>query len=199
VPTFTAADLEYLHASFTTLPALCAGRMETPERVSALVEEGLLPRPSYVLDDGTGLFPADYFRLVDEAGSPARVPAHFARRYVAACRSERRDPGDLDADWDAYLSGIYGVCLREVTPETIVRKAALVSSLCELLVLARPDDPAWRDRLRAQVDELSLLEREFAPDFDRDPARFGRPPTRDLLIGTAHDRFPDVFAARRAA
>jgi hypothetical protein len=37
-------------------------------------------------------------------------------------------------------------CLREVTPEAIARKTVLASSLCELLVLARPADPEWRER-----------------------------------------------------
>jgi hypothetical protein len=36
------------------------------------------------------------------------------------------------------MDGVYGVCLQDVTPETIARKAKLVSSISELLMLARP-------------------------------------------------------------
>jgi Family of unknown function (DUF6058) len=88
----------------------------------------------------------------------------------------------------------YGVCLRELTPETIVRKTDLVSSLCELLVLARPTSREWRRSLREQVEELDELERNFAPDFDRGAGQ-ERLPTRDLLITAARERYPDVFSA----
>jgi DNA-binding transcriptional ArsR family regulator len=44
-------------------------------------------------------------------------------------------------------------------------------------------------RLRRDVDELDALERQFSPDYDRQ--RFERPPSRDLLIKTAHERYPD--------
>ena len=46
--------------------------------------------------------------------------------------------------------------------------------------------------MRREVWELDALEREFAPDYDRG-GRFGKPPTRDLLIRQAHDRYPDLF------
>lgn len=105
---------------------------------------------------------------------------------------------DVAGEWESYLSGIYGVCLREVTPETIVRKGELVRSVCELLMLATPADPEWRRLLGEQVGELDALEREFAPDYDRDPRRFGRPPTRDLLIAAARERYPEVFVTTAA-
>jgi Family of unknown function (DUF6058) len=189
----TAADIAYIRADYVTLDELCAERDEEPADVRRLIAEGVLPRPSYVLQDGSEMFASDYFRLVDDAGGPAALRAHFADRLRAA------GGDDLASDWQAYLAGIYGVCLRDVTPETIVRKARLVSSLCELLMLARPADPEWRERLRAEVDELDELEREFSPDYDRDEARFGRKPTRDLIITTARERHPDVFLPEPAA
>jgi hypothetical protein len=192
--TFTAADLAYIRANYLTLAELCAGRTETPEQVQALIDQGVLPRASYLLDDGTGIFPADYFGLVDEAGGPDRLREHFARRHDVAARAAHAHPDELDHDWTAYLAGTYGVCLREVTPEAIVRKSVLVSSLCELLVLARPRSSDWRKALRMQVEELDDLEREFAPDYDRDEGQ-ERPPTRDVLIEGARERFPDVFGA----
>ncbi|TML50828.1 MAG: hypothetical protein E6G21_08865 [Actinobacteria bacterium] len=85
-----------------------------------------------------------------------------------------------------------------MTPEAIVRKAGLVSSLCELLVLERPADPEWRERLRTEVDELAELEREFSPDYDRSEERFGRKPTRDLIVAAARERYPDVFSRERS-
>ena len=189
----TAADVAYIRANYLTLDELCAGRDEEPADVRRQIAEGLLPRPSYVLEDGSEMFPSDYFRLVDDAGGPAALRAHFADRLRAA------GGDDLASDWQAYLAGIYGVCLRDVTPETIVRKARLVSSLCELLVLARPADPEWRERLRAEVDELDELEREFSPDYDRNAERFRRKPTRDLVITAARERYPEVFSAELAA
>jgi hypothetical protein len=146
-----------------------------------------------VLEDGTGMFPTDYLRLLEDAGGVERLYEHFAARHRAASLEAGTDPRGVDLDWDGYLRGVYGACLREVTPETIVRKNALVSSVCELLVLARPASEEWAEQLRARVSELDALEREFSPDFDRQ-RRFGRLPTRDLLVAGARQRFPHVFA-----
>jgi hypothetical protein len=56
----------------------------------------------------------------------------------------------------------------------------------------------WRRQLRREVWELGTLERDFAPDYDR-TGRFGRPPTRDMLIAAARERHPEVFAVRAGA
>jgi hypothetical protein len=187
---YTAADLDYLRENYFTLEQVCAERPERPEEIRALIAEGRMPKPSYVLDDGTELFPADYFRFVDEAGDPGALRARFAERLEAAGGAE-----DLDLHWRTYMDGVYGVCLWDVTPETIARKAKLVSSISELLMLARPAEDDWRRRLRDEVEELDALERQFTPDYDRDEARFGRKPTRDLLINAARERYPKVFTA----
>lgn len=194
---FTDADIAYLRAGYTTLERLCAGRRETPAEVADLIDRGLLPRPFYELEDGTGLFPADYFRLVDDAGGPHRLRAEFARRHRSATRAAARAADTLEPDWEAYLAGAYGVCLREVTPKAIVRKGVLVSAVCELLVLARPGSGAWRAELRAAVEELDELERAFTPDHDRSPAQ-ERAPTRDLLVTAARARHPQAFAGAEA-
>jgi Family of unknown function (DUF6058) len=190
---YTAADLDYLRANYFTLEQVCAKRPDSPEEIRALIAKCRLPKPSYVLDDGTELFPADYFRFVDEAGGPAGLRARFAERLEAAGAAV-----DLDLHWQTYMNGIYGVCLWDVTPETIARKAKLVSSISELLMLARPAEADWRQRLRDEVEELDALERQFAPDYDRDEERFGRKPTRDLLIDAARERYLDVFAPEMA-
>ena len=190
---YTDADLAYIEANYSTLEELCADRDESAGDVRRLIEQRRLPRPSYVMDDGTEMYPHDYFRLPDEAGGVEQLRSHFDGRLRAA------GDDDVDEQWEGYLSGIYAVCLRDVTPETIARKTKLVTSLCELLVLAKPRDPEWRDRLRREVDELDELEREFAPDYDRNEERFGCKPTRDLVIATARERYPEVFGRAPAA
>jgi hypothetical protein len=183
----TDADLAYISANYRTLDEICEGRTEAPEDVRKLIAARKLPQPSYVLQDGTGMFPADYFRLFDEAGGVDRLREHFASRHRAA------EGRDFEQDWEMYLDGIWGICLRDVTPETIVRKNTLVNSLCELLVLARPRYDDWRHALREQVNELDELEHQFTPDFDRSE-EMDRLPTRDLIIATARERYPQVFA-----
>src|SRR5215208_1358396 len=173
----TQRDLDYIRAHFVPLE----------EGVQQAIERGVLPRPSYVLPDGTQMVPADYLALVD-------VRPSVERRYLAAGGT----PVELEEAWAGYMSGTYGVCLEQVTPETIVRKSILVDSLTALLADPREDAVNWRDALRDQVEELDRLERDFAPDYDRNVERFGRPPTRDLLIKGARERFPDVFASRVA-
>lgn len=185
---FTERDLTYIRANYVPLEQICF------DHVRAQIDRGLLPRPSYVLDDGTDMVPVDYFRLLDEAGAPAALGAEFERRHAAACREQCADPAQLKDDWGGYMSGMYGVCLRDVTPETIVRKGALVDSLTQLLAEPRWDDAKWRELVRTQVDELDELEREFAPDYDRQPERFGRPPSRDVLIEANRERFPELFS-----
>jgi hypothetical protein len=182
------ADVAYVRHNFRSLEELCAGRAETPADVRQLTASGVLPQPSYVLDDGTEMFPADYFRLADEAGGPERLREHFAERYRAAGET----PEGFEEEWDGYLSGVYGVCLKDPTPETIVRKTALVESLTKLLDEPQPEDEAWRAQLRQQVDELDALELAFSPDYDRSD-RFEQPPTRDRLIVAARERYPRAF------
>jgi hypothetical protein len=186
--TFTSADVAYIRDGFLTLEEVCADRPEIAEHVRALIAAGVLPRPSYVLDDGTEMFPDDYFRLVDEAGGPGRLREAFDERFLAA----GGPPDELERIRSAYLDGIFGICLREVTPETIARKIELVASLRGLLTAPRPDEPEWRETLRAQVEELDALEKEMAPHFDRRD-HLQRPPTRDFLIRAARGLYEDVF------
>jgi hypothetical protein len=186
---YTPGDLEYLRESYVTLDELCDDRRESPAEVRALIAAGSLPRPSYVLDDGTELYAEDYFRFIDEAGGPGGLADAFEERLRASGAGD-----DLALHWEAYLEGTYGVCLWDVTPETIARKSKLVSSISELLMLARPSHEDWRRRLRDEVEELDALERPFTPDYDRDEKRFGRKPTRDLLITAARVRYPELVA-----
>jgi uncharacterized protein DUF6058 len=183
----TSADVEYIRENFVSLDELCAVRGQSPDRVRALIAGGTLPAASYVLEDGTEMVPAEYFELVDEAGGEGGLRGLFARRYVAAAGDD-----EVGSEWEGYLSGAYGVCLRHVTPENIARKSALVVEIEGLLAAPQPEDADWRASLRASVDELDELERPFAPDYDR--ARWG-PSSRDRCITGARERYPEVFSA----
>lgn len=197
-PHFAEADRAYVRANYFTLEELCADRDEDPAEVRHLIDEGLLPQPSYSVD-GTGMFPADYFKLYDDAGGAEGLRELFEERYRAAAKSHPKlgTPEAIDTAWQAYLRGTWGQCLRQVTPEVMVRKRALVDSLCKLIALPRPRTSEWQDRLRAEVAELDQIEREFAPDYDRAEEWNERRPTRDLLIDVARQRFPEVFAGER--
>jgi hypothetical protein len=187
---FSDADVAYIRENFVTLDELLADRDETPERVHELIRSRVLPLPSYTLDDGIEYFPANYFTFPDSAGRPDEHEPAFWARYerAVAVAGVQHDPGD----WDAYLSGVYSTCLREVTPETIVDKERLIRRIEALLQAPRPDDSGWRRSLRESVDELDELERPFC-DFDRE--RAGGTVTRDRFITTPRQRYPDVFAA----
>jgi lipoyl(octanoyl) transferase len=193
-PVLAAADIAYAREAFVPLADLCERRGEDPARVDAEIEAGRLPRPSYVLGDGTELVPEEYFALSDEAGGLQAVGAAFAARYEAAAARERVPLPSAEDEWQEYLSGLYGVCLKHVSPETIVRKSALVLELEALLEDPKPDDELWARELRTGVDELDALERPFAPDYDR--LRFGGPSSRDRLITAPRERYPEIFAAR---
>jgi hypothetical protein len=188
---FTDADVVYLRSTFATLDDICAGRPETPAEVRVLIVERRLPRPSYVLEDGTEFVPRDYFALADAAGGVDRLRDEYERRYRATLR---RHGLSFDADlferrWEQYLDGISGMCMREVTPETIIRKRMLIDAIEGLLADPRTEDDRWAAGLRSNVDELDSIEKEFAPDYDR--ARFV--PTRDTYIRDVRARYPELW------
>jgi len=134
--------------------------------------------PAYVLDDGTEMFPAGHFSMV--AGRD-----DFIRRH-----------GGVDAaeDYDAWLTGIYGVCLREPTPENIALKGELVARIEAALASPDVDDPEWRAALRIDIDTLDSIERPFAP---LDTMRLGAPPSRQRLIDWPRQRWAWLTAANR--
>lgn len=184
----TAADIRYVRSHYVTLDQLARGVGE------ADWPGARLPRATYQLADGTLWYPRDWWRLHDEAGGVAELPAMFARRLRAAAAA-RGHVCDAGAEWDAYLAGLYGACLREVTPEGIVEKDWLVTRLDRALAEPRPDDADWQAALRADVAALDRISRPFA---DCDRLRFGRPTSRDRLIEGARHRHPQVFVASAA-
>ncbi len=163
----TAEDVAYITTHFVPLrdPA-----------VRAEVMAGCLPGPAYVLDDGTEMVAPDHLALAARAGGVDALRAWF----------EARAPGE----WDAYLSGEYAVCLREVSPESIVRKGVLTERIDALL---RADPPPL-DALHEAIDELDALLRAFAP-YDR--IRFGGPVSRDRYVTALRERFPRAGVAAR--
>jgi Family of unknown function (DUF6058) len=190
--TFTEADLDYLRREFRTLEQICAGRAETPDEVRRLIVERRLPQPPYVLDDGTELVPPDYFALSDAGGGLDGIRDEFERRYRAGL--ERYGvPFDHDLferRWEGYLDGTPAICMRDVTPETVIRKRLLIDEIERLTAEPRPDDDHWRSSLRNAVDELDAVEKPFAPDYDR--ARFV--PTRDTYVRDVREAYPALWS-----
>jgi uncharacterized protein DUF6058 len=165
----TDEDVAYITAGFVPLH---------DELVRAEIAAERLPRPAYVLDDGTEMVASDHLALAERAGGIDALHDWF----------EARAPGE----WEAYLSGEYAVCLRSVSPEAILRKDELIATIESLL---RADPPPL-EPLRAAVDELDALLRPFAP-YDR--IRFGGPVSRDRYVTAVRARFPALAAVERAA
>jgi hypothetical protein len=190
-PVSAEADVAYVREHFVELGELSVSHGDNPAAVRTAIAEGQLPAPSYVLADGAEMVPEDYFDLVDEAGGLDRIGEAFLERYAAAAGRETASLASGADEWGDYLSGLYGVCLKRVTPEDIVRKSALVAELDELLANPDPETLAWATAVRERVDELDALERPFAPTYDR--LRFGGPSSRDRLITETRQRYPELF------
>lgn len=179
----TPEDIAYVRGELATLEELARGRSIALDQMRSWAGVDL-PRATYVLPDGELRYARDWWRMFDDAGGIDGIRALFEHRYRAAGGS------DVHAEWCAYVAGLYGACLRVVTPETIVAKAGLVERLERALAAPRPEDPMWCRDLRADVDALDQLARPFAA-CDRE--RFGRPTSRDRLIDAPRERFPHVF------
>jgi len=88
------------------------------------------------------------------------------KRPVPLTLVARRGPS-THAYWRTpYVSGIYGACLREVTPEAMVAKEQLIWRIDTLTANARLEDDSWVAQLREAVDALDSVERPFT-DYDR--------------------------------
>jgi uncharacterized protein DUF6058 len=181
-------DLPYLLESFSSLDGLARAHGRDPAEVNAAIDARRLPRPAYTLADGTMLVAPDYFVLSDAAGGDQALPVWFAAAYARAAAG-RPDTDPPDAAWADYLSGSYAVCLKSVTPTTIVRKTVLMARIGRLVDAPRETDTRWCDELQKAVDALETLERPFAA-CDRSAG----PVSRDRLITAVRQRFPTVWA-----
>jgi hypothetical protein len=192
-PVLSVTDVSYLREGFVSLGELCAQRGADIGEARKLIEQRRLPRPSYILDDGTEMVPPDYFALYD-AASVEQIETMFRRRLAARARELGTSCTDseLADEWKAYLSGDYGVCLKEATPENICSKGFHMAAIERLLRAPSPADDQWRESLAANVDALDRLERQFA-ELDR--IRWG-PVSRGRLITAARERYPEVFSTR---
>lgn len=167
------ADLAYIRAQFRAI--------ETPN--------SLLPAPSYYDPVGTPYVPHYY-------EEQERFRERFTVRALA--ESERLRAG-YDATWasevwDAYWDGIYGMCLKDNSPECIVRKNWLIDRIDALIGAPLADD-AWATDLAGYVDDLDAIERPFC-DFDR--AYFGGSVSRDRCITAVRKRFPEITGTDHA-
>jgi hypothetical protein len=77
------------------------------------------------------------------------------------------------------------VCLRSVTPASIVAKGELMDRIERLTTDPHAEEEGWRRELSAAVNALDALERPFAA-FDRE--RFG-PVSRDRCVTAVRERF----------
>jgi hypothetical protein len=184
----TPDDVAYIESEFRRLEELRAERSMSPSEMHDLRDRRLLPRPTYVLDDGSEMVPQDYFDLLDATTDRSRIREQFARELREHTEDDLSDERVLE-EWEAYLSGEYGACLRRVSAQNIVLKAQAMERIQELIDNPRRADESWARELRTEVDSLDALERDFAP-FDR--VRWG-PVSRDRLITAVRARYPEVF------
>lgn len=178
----TAEDIAYVRARYVTLEELAHGRSVPIEQLRAWAGTQM-PRATYALADGEQRYAVDWWRLYDDAGSIDAVRPLFERRLRAA--------GGNDGAWNAYVAGLWGACLRDVTPENMVAKERLVVAIDRALAAARPTDRAWCEQLRVDVEALDGLTRPFAAC---DRARFGGSTSRDRLIDGARAAYPHILA-----
>src|SRR5579863_3104292 len=101
------------------------------------------PGPAYVLEDGTWYVPHDYF---EQEVDPERFRERYLREAQALDLPDT--PAEAQEAWDAFLTGIYSVCLREATPENIARKAAFIRDIEALSANPQPDQAHWTQALR---------------------------------------------------
>lgn len=181
-------DLPYLRSTFVALDDLARAHGHDPTDVRQAIVDQLLPQAPYVLADGTELVAPDYFELAEIAGSFEALPEWFARAYdQAAARAASRypDAGTGAEQWPEYLTGMYAVCLRSVTPASIVAKGELMETIERLTADPHAEDDGWRRELSAAVNALDAIEKPFAA-FDRE--RFG-PVSRDRCVDAVRERF----------
>ena len=195
---FTPEDIRYIEAHFIEFGVLCRSYGRDFASVLGWVEGGSLPQPSYTLPDGRRMVSRNYFDLPDPAGNAETLRRFFIDRHAAAARElclavAEEHPRE---SFEAYMQGVYGICLREPSPENIARKEWLIRLIEDFLEHPHPQDSGWCTRLRLHVDALDRLEMPFC-DYDR--RFFGRPLSRDRLISAVRIQYPKAFQERDAA
>ena len=117
----------------------------------------------------------------------------FEERYALAADATGAlaGPDELDEAWEEYRAGAWDDVLREPTPEHAVQANRLAGSIAELLDAPAPDDPDWRRRLAARVDQLASLLREGGDARGPDD----EPHPWDLWVSRPRREYPDVVSA----
>ena len=151
-----------------------------------------MPLPTYVIDS-VEYYPSDYLLFPDSVESGNNMKEAFLTRYrrIAAAYNESPSTNIINQEYEGYLSGEYGVCLKTVTPETIFLKGFVMARIEELFENPKPLDETWRSKLRGLVNRLYGLERQFAPC---DTGRFGSLRSRVRYIDRARKEYPEAFA-----
>src|SRR5512144_2101868 len=104
-PPLSGGDLAYVRSSYLALGELAHREQVDLEQLVEWVEAGRLPRPAYLLPDGSPVFPADLLALVRSAGDIDGLADHFVRRIDVAARLIGVGANTREADWEDYLSG----------------------------------------------------------------------------------------------
>src|SRR5205085_1268099 len=91
---YTDADVAYVTREFVALEDLCQAHGHELATVRENIEQSLLPRPTYVLPDGSEMVPESYFTLAEEAVGVGPLRADFERRGAVAAAT---DGVDFDA------------------------------------------------------------------------------------------------------
>jgi hypothetical protein len=155
------------------------------------VQEGTLPKATYVLPDGTAMVPPDHAQLLAEANDPHAVKALFLSRFIEAS-GPANEAEEAHEDW---LSGEYGACLWQTSPESIVLKGALMQAVTALIAHPEPGQPRWERALRCAVNALDVVVRPFA---DHDRSRWKGPLSRDRLVTGVKVRYPSLWAGQES-
>jgi Family of unknown function (DUF6058) len=191
LPELSPEDEAYIRGEFFPLEDLCLGRQGHASDYRNRIRSGELPLPTYVIDS-VEYYPSDYFLFPDSIEPGSNIKEAFFARYqrIAAAYNESPSTNRVKQEYEGYLSGEYGVCLKTVTPETIFLKGFVMARIDELFENPEPFDQTWRSKLRGLVYRLDGLERQFAPC---DTARFGSLPSRVRYIDRARKEYPEAF------
>jgi hypothetical protein len=193
LPPLSAADKNYIGRSFYRLEELCLGRPNPLADYQSQIRRGLLPLPPYTVN-GVAMYPADLFVFPDSVGNVEdQLKSEFSMRHrrTAGAYGQQISEAQIEAEYAAYLSGEYAVCLRWVTPETIFLKGLAMARIDELLGEPDPGDTQWSAALHTWVNRLDGMEREFAPC---DTARFGTLPSRVRYIDNVRAKYGASFS-----
>ena len=190
---YSEADRQYIRQNYILLTELADRSGYSGEDIKKEIADGNLPQAPYSIN-GEPWVAADYVTLREEAQEQnVAVQQVFGTRYLRARKAwdgKTPDAKEIEDEWQGYLGGDYGICLRKVTPENIVAKGHFIAVIHELIRNPRLNDSVWQEELRQSVAKLDALERPFAVG---DYLRFDALSSRALYIEAPKALFPEVF------